>query len=133
MYCYKGYQKSSWTIQNTILVCSNTVGTILPPMFIFKGERVNYEWTKRKILNTCTIYGMSPQGWIDHELLLSDFLSYWSRIYHKLDQCCCFWMGIHLTIHQRLSKLQLRMKFFFFVCHPVQLMWANHLMLFLDY
>ena len=52
--------------QITILACSNAVGTVLPPMVIFKGECLNYEWTKGEIPNT--IYGMSPQGWIDHEL-----------------------------------------------------------------
>ena len=35
-------------------------------MVIFKGECLNYEWTKGEIPNTT--YGMSPQGWIDHEL-----------------------------------------------------------------
>ena len=52
--------------QITILAYSNAVGTVLSPMVIFKGEYLNYEWTKGEILNT--IYGMSPQGWIDHEL-----------------------------------------------------------------
>ena len=52
--------------QITILACSNATGTVLPPMIIFKGERLNYEWTKGEIPNT--VYGMSPQGWINHEL-----------------------------------------------------------------
>ena len=53
--------------QITILACANTVGTVLPPMIIFKSERLNHEWTKGEIPNT--IYGVSPQGWIDHELI----------------------------------------------------------------
>jgi len=52
--------------QITILACANAVGTMLPPMVIFKGERLNYEWTKGEVPNT--EYGMSPQGWTDHEL-----------------------------------------------------------------
>lgn len=31
-----------------------------------KGEHLNYKWTKGEIPHT--IYGMSPQCWIDHEL-----------------------------------------------------------------
>jgi len=42
---------------------------VLPPMVIFKGECLNYEWTKEEVLNT--VYGMHPQGWIDQELLFS--------------------------------------------------------------
>ena len=37
-------------------------------MVIFKSECLNYEWTKGEIPNT--IYGMSPQGWIDQELFV---------------------------------------------------------------
>ena len=51
-----------------VLACSSAVGTVLPPMVIFKGECLNYEQTKREIPNT--VYGMSPQGWIDQELFV---------------------------------------------------------------
>ena len=37
-----------------------------PTMTVFKGKRLNREWTKGEIPNT--LYGMSPQGWINHEL-----------------------------------------------------------------
>lgn len=59
--------------QIKILACTNAVGTVVPPMVIFKGELLNYEWTRGEIPNI--IYGMLPQGWIDHELLLIDFSS----------------------------------------------------------
>ena len=36
-------------------------------MISFKGEHLNYKCTKGEIPNT--IYGVSPQGWIDHELI----------------------------------------------------------------
>ena len=52
--------------QITILACANAVGTMLPPMVIYKGEQLNYEWTRGEVPNT--EYGMSPQGWMDHEL-----------------------------------------------------------------
>ena len=42
--------------QITILVCANAVGTMLPPMVIFKDERLNYEWTRGEVPNT--EYGM---------------------------------------------------------------------------
>ena len=52
--------------QITILACANAVGTMIPPMVIFKGERLNYEWTRGEVPDTK--YAMSPQGWTDHEL-----------------------------------------------------------------
>ena len=45
-------QSSRNKSQITILTCTNAVGTVLPPMVIFKGERLNYEWTKGEIPNT---------------------------------------------------------------------------------
>ena len=63
-------QSSDNKCQFTIFTCSNAVGTVLPPMVIFKGERFNHEWTKGEIPNTA--YRMSPQGWIDHELAYKD-------------------------------------------------------------
>ena len=38
---------------------------MLLQMVIFKGEQLNYEWTRREVPNT--EYGMSSQGWSDHE------------------------------------------------------------------
>jgi len=52
--------------QITILACANAVGTMVPPMFIFKGERLNYEWTWGEVPDTK--YAMSPQGWTDNKL-----------------------------------------------------------------
>ena len=53
-------------IQITILACADAVSTMLPSMVIFKGEQLNYKWTRGEVPNTK--YGMSPQGWTDHEL-----------------------------------------------------------------
>ena len=64
--------------QITIVACANAAGSILPPMVIFKGERLNADYTKNQVPNT--LYGMSKQGWIDsglfylwfHELFLKN-------------------------------------------------------------
>ena len=59
-------------MQITILACPNAAGTVIPPMVIFQGERLNAEWTKGEV--PCTLYGMSDKGWTDMELF-----SYWLR------------------------------------------------------
>ena len=38
--------------QITVLACDNAASTVLPPMVIFKGERLNHEWTKGEVPNT---------------------------------------------------------------------------------
>ena len=67
----------------TIVVCANAAGEVIPPMVIFKGERFNHEWSQGEIPNT--LYCMSPQGWIDHELFVE-----WLRnlFYHQLALYC---------------------------------------------
>ena len=52
--------------QITIVACGNAAGTTLPPMVIFRGEKLNPEWTKGEVPGT--LYGMSDSGWIDQEL-----------------------------------------------------------------
>jgi len=52
--------------QITILACANAVGTMIPPMVIFKGERLNYGWKRGEVPDTK--YAMSSQGWTDHKL-----------------------------------------------------------------
>ena len=52
--------------QITIVACANAAGHTLPPMVIFKGERLNHDYTKGEVPGT--LYGMSKQGWIDSEL-----------------------------------------------------------------
>lgn len=59
-------------MQITILACANAVGTMVPPMVIFEGKRLNPEWTKGEV--PCTLYGMSDKGWTDMELF-----SYWLK------------------------------------------------------
>ena len=57
-------------MQITILACANAAGTVIPPMVVFQGKRLNPEWTKGEV--PCTLYGMSDKGWTDMELF-----SYW--------------------------------------------------------
>ena len=52
--------------QVTIVACGNAAGIVLPPIVIFKGERLNYDYTKGEVPGT--LYGMSPNGWIVQEL-----------------------------------------------------------------
>lgn len=59
-------------MQITILACANGVGTVVPPMVIFEGKRLNPEWCKGEV--PCTLYGMSEKGWTDMELF-----SYWMK------------------------------------------------------
>ena len=56
-------------MQITILACA---GTVIPPMVVFQGNRLNPEWTKGEV--PCTLYGMSDKGWTDMELF-----SYWLK------------------------------------------------------
>ena len=51
--------------RKVIVACANEATATLPPMVIFKGERLNAEYTKNQVPNT--LYGMSKrvhQQWI---------------------------------------------------------------------
>ena len=65
-------QSSGDKSQITLIACGNAAGTVFPPMLIFKGERLNHEWTDGEVPNT--LYGMSENGWIDQELFF-----YWLK------------------------------------------------------
>lgn len=52
--------------QITILGCANAAGLALPPMVIFEGKHLNYQWTLEEVPGT--YYGMSGKGWTDQEL-----------------------------------------------------------------
>ena len=59
-------------MQITVLACANAAGSVIPPMVIFEGKRLNPEWTKGEV--PCTLYGMSDKGWTDMELF-----GYWMK------------------------------------------------------
>ena len=56
-------QASGNKSQVTIVACASAAGTVLPPMVIFKGERLNHKYIKGEVPGR-----MSPNGWIDQEL-----------------------------------------------------------------
>jgi len=75
---------------------------MLSPMVVFKGEHLNYEWTRGEVPGT--EYGMSSQWWKDHELLHE------KTGYHKYStlhtmQCCYSWVDIPHVIAWRLLSL----------------------------
>jgi len=49
-------------------------------MVIFKGESLNYEWTKGEVPNT--EYGMSHKGWTDHEIFYEWLNKLFIKIFH---------------------------------------------------
>ena len=52
--------------QITVLGCANAIGQVIPPMVIFEGKYLNYQWTRNEVPGT--YYGMSGKGWTDQEL-----------------------------------------------------------------
>ena len=52
--------------QITVVVRASASGTVIPPMVIFKGERLNHDLTKGELPGT--LYSLSENGWINHEL-----------------------------------------------------------------
>ena len=98
-------------------------------MIIFKGERLNHEWTRGEIPNT--VYGMSPQGWIYHEL----FAEWLEKLFIKnIPQTRPVILLLDgLSSHFTPETMQEKMKLSCFVYHHMQLTWLNHLTLaFLD-
>ena len=52
--------------QITVVVFASASSAVIPPMVIFKGERLNHDLTKGEVPGT--LYGLSENGWIDLEL-----------------------------------------------------------------
>ena len=59
-------------MQITVLACASAVGTMLPPMVIFKGEQLNHEQTKGEVPDTR--YGTSPKDGAFCEWLVKLFI-----------------------------------------------------------
>ena len=60
------YRVSGKKEQITILGCANAIGQALPPMVIFDGKYLNYQWTTDEVPGT--YYGMSRKEWTDQVL-----------------------------------------------------------------
>ena len=52
--------------QITVVVRASASGTVIPPMVIFKRERLNHDLTKGEVPGT--LNSLSENGWIDHKL-----------------------------------------------------------------
>jgi len=60
----------------TMVECICNDGTVVPPLMIFKDASHYYGWCPKEIESSNYIFGYSPNGYIDHELLflwLRDF------------------------------------------------------------
>ena len=78
----KVYGSSSGNrMQITVLACANAVGTMLPPTVNFKSERFK---VKGEVPHTK--YGMSPNGWIDQDLLPIGYRNCLSSVFHQPGQ-----------------------------------------------
>lgn len=66
------YRQSGKKEQISVIGCGNAAGQSIPPMVIFEGKYLNYEWTIGEVPGTT--YGMSDKGWTDQELFL-----YWLK------------------------------------------------------
>jgi len=58
--------------QITVLGCASATGQVIPPMVVFTGKNFNHMLSRGEVPGT--LYGMSPNGWMDQELFSSWFL-----------------------------------------------------------
>ena len=73
--CKKVRQVSSGNkTQITILGCASATGQVIPPMVIFTGKYFNSLLSDGEVPGT--LYGMSPNGWMDQELFSDWFLEH---------------------------------------------------------
>ena len=53
-------------MQITVATCASASGNVIPPMVMFKGERLIHKLNKGEVPGT--LYELSDNGWIDQEL-----------------------------------------------------------------
>ena len=63
--------------QITLVACANTAGSVLPPMLILKGERLNHELTKGEVLN-------NSMGCLRKDGLTKSLLFYWLKFLKQI-------------------------------------------------
>ena len=112
--------------QITILACANAMSNMLPPMVISKGERFNHDWVKGEIPNT--LYGMSPNGWIDQELFTEWLQKLFIPNIPSTRPVLLLWMAILLILIPKPLKLLLKQISSYFVSHRTPPVWHNLLM-----
>ena len=89
-------------------------------MVIIKGECLNYEWTKGEIPNT--IYGMSPQGWIDQELFVKWLEKLFIENIPKTRPVLLFLDVNSSHFTPEAIKIAVENEIVLFVCHQMELM-----------
>ena len=102
---------------------------MIPPMVIFKGERLNYEWTRGEVPDTK--YAMSPQGWTDHELFFEWLSKQFTKSIPPSRPVLLLLDGhsSHFTLEAiKFAAENYYNKLFFFACHPIPLMSFSLLM-----
>ena len=52
--------------QITVVVCASATGHVIPPMVIFEGKNLKWEWLHNEVAGT--VYAMSDKGWINAPL-----------------------------------------------------------------
>lgn len=60
--------------QITILGCASATGQVVPPMVVFTGKHFNSQLSNGEVPGT--LYGMSPNGWMDQELFSDWFFKH---------------------------------------------------------
>jgi len=63
--------------QITVLGCANATGQAIPPMVEFTGKKINHMLSKGEVPGT--LYGMSPNGWMDQELFAEWFSNHFLK------------------------------------------------------
>ena len=58
--------ESGNTHQSTVIACASATGHVIPPMVIFEGKDLKWEWLHNEV--TSTVYAMSDKCWIDGPL-----------------------------------------------------------------
>lgn len=90
--------------QITVVVRASASGTVIPPMVIFKGERLNHNLTKGEVPGT--LYGLSEMdGSITSCFIIGETTTS-SNTYHPQDQSFCYWMATPLISHLRRFRHQ---------------------------
>ena len=78
------YQISGQKQQITVIGCGSAIGHVISPFLIFAAKKLNYLWTKNEVSGSW--YGVSDNGWVDHQLFSSFFTEqFMCCIVH----CCC--------------------------------------------
>lgn len=85
-----------------------------------------YKWTKGEIPHT--IYGMSPQCWIDHKLFTEWLLKLFVKNIPQAQPVMLLLNGHSSHYTPEAIKVAAENDIILFACHQMLLMWLNHWM-----